>query len=303
VGQLIEHGVTNFFRDGCTQRAAAISFYALFSIFPLAILSVAVLGLVANDEHVRREVVDFVLDKIPLTEDRGRRQLETAMKRATAQGAGLGVLGILTLLFAASNVMGSIRQALNTAFGVHDDRPPAQAKLWDIFGVFVFGLIVTLSFALTLADELLDNAKKTADDVIPGFGGVLTDALISVGHLVPLVLAIVLFATVYRFVPAERPNLRDIWPGVLVAAVGYELAKTGFTLYLSKFANYGAVYASLGSVVAFLVFTYLAAFVALLGAEFAAEWPRVRAGAYDGPPGPPLHKQLAGVVKSLFVRT
>jgi membrane protein len=302
-GQLIEHGVANFFRDGCTQRAAAISFYALFSIFPLAILSVAVLGLIANDDHVRTEVVNFVIDKLPITEDKGRRQLESALRKATAQGAGLGILGILTLLFAASNVMGSIRQALNLAFGVHDDRPPVQAKLWDIFGVFVFGLLVTLSFSLTLADEIFKNASKTADDVIPGFGGVLTDAVIGVGRIVPLLLAVVLFAAVFRLVPAERPHLRDIWPGVLVAAIGYELAKTAFTLYLSKFADYGAVYASLGSVIAFLVFVYLAAFVALLGAEFAAEWPRVRAGEYDGPPGPSFPRQVLGFLKSLFVRT
>ncbi len=89
----------------------------------------------------------------------------------------------------------------------------------------------------------------------------------------------------------------------MVAALGYELAKRGFTLYLDNFANYGAVYASLGSVIAFLVFTYIVAFVALLGAEFAAEWPCVRAGEYDGPPGPPFHRQVWDFVRGLFVRT
>src|SRR4026209_2670534 len=76
VSQLFEHGVTDFFRDGMPQRAAAISFYALFSVFPLAILCVAALGLVANNVQVRAQVISFLLDNLPLNADQGRRQLE-----------------------------------------------------------------------------------------------------------------------------------------------------------------------------------------------------------------------------------
>ncbi len=300
-GQLIEHSVTNFFRDGCTQRAAAISFYALFSIFPLAILSVAALGLVANDATVRRQVVGFLLDNLPLTIAQGR-DLERVLLKVTSQGAGLGILGLVTLFFAASNVMGSIRQALNAAFRVRDERPPAQAKLWDLVMVFLFGLLVTASFGLTLFDEIQSSLRQSADDVVQGAGGVIADVLVSLGHVVPLLLAVLLFTALFRFVPAKRPRVRDIWPGVLVASIGYELAKTGFTIYLANFADYGAVYASLGSVVAFLVFVYVAAFVALLGAEFAAEWPCVRRGEYDGGPSRPFLAEVRGFVKGLFVR-
>ena len=291
VGQLIEHGVTGFFRDGCTQRAAAISFFALFSIFPIAILCVAALGIVTSDITARREVVDFLLDRFPLTEDDGRRELEYAMLRVTREVTGFGLLGAVTLVFAASNVMGSLRHALNAAFRVNDDRPPAQAKLWDLLMVAVFGVLVTVSFGLTLIDSLVEETDS----------GVL-NVLQQAGRFTPLIIAIVVFAGIFKLVPARRRSLRDLWPGIVVAAVGYELAKLGFTAYLENFADYGAVYASLGSVVAFLVFTYITAFVVLLGAEIAAEWPCVRAGDYDGPPGPPFHKQVAGFVRGLFLR-
>jgi membrane protein len=290
-GQLIEHGVSGFFRDGCTQRAAAISFFALFSIFPIAILCVAVLGLAFNDVAARREVVDFFLDRLPLTADEGRRQLERAMLRVTREVAGFGVLGVLTLIFAASNIMGSIRQALNAAFRVEDDRPPVQAKLWDLLMVLVFGVLVTLSLGLTLLD-----------DVVGDVGGGFISMLQDVGNIISPFIALAVFAGVFRWVPAERRPLRDLWPGILVAALGYELAKRGFALYLQNFADYGAIYASLGSVVAFLVFTYITAFLALMGAEFAAEWRCVRAGEYDGPPGPPFHKQILGFIRGLFLR-
>jgi membrane protein len=300
--QLIEQGVGDFFRDGCPQRAASISFYALFSIFPLAILSVAVLGLVLNDDAARTRVISFLLDNLPLTEDGGRRQLQRLLEQVTRDVAGFSVLGIGTLLFAASGIMAAIRHALNAAFNTADDRPPVQAKLWDFAMVLVFGALVTASLALTLADQIRSRISRSADELIPGAGGVITEVLISAGRIVPLALAVIVFAGLFRLVPSTRPRLRDIWPGVLVAAVGYELAKTGFGIYLTSFANYGAVYASLGSIIAFLVFVFIAANVALLGAEFASQWPRVRSGEYDGPPGPPAHVQVWGFVKGLFVR-
>jgi membrane protein len=302
VGQLFEHGITDFFQDGMPQRAAAISFYALFSVFPLAILCVAVLGIVANDTQVRVSVVDFLLNSLPLTESGGRRQLEDLLLQVTRDVAGFSVLGVLTLLFAASGVMGAIRQALNAAFDAEERRPPVQAKLWDLAMVLAFGVLVTFSFALTLADALRATLSKHADEVIRGSGGVLTKVLIDAGRVIPLLLAILIFAGMFRVVPAKRQKLRDTWPGVLVAAVGYEVAKFGFTIYLTHFANYGAIYASLGSVIAFLVFVFLAANVALLGAEIASQWPKVRSGGYDGPPGPPFHRQVYELIRGLFLR-
>jgi membrane protein len=291
LGQLVEHAVREYFRDGCGQRAAAISFYTLFSLFPLAILSVAVLGLVLDDAQARHRVISLVLDNLPLDQRQGRAELQKLLWQVTRSVAGFGILGLITLLFAASGVMSSIRLALNAAFDARDTRPPAQAKLFDILGVFGFGVFVTLSFALTLVDQF---AGKLGDQV--------TTTIASLGRLLPLAVAVCVFAVLFRVVPANRPRLRDTWPGVLVAAVGYELAKTGFAIYLGHFAHYGAVYASLGSIIALLVFVYVAASVALLGAEIASEWPCVRAGDYDGGPSEPLLRRLAGFVRGLFLR-
>jgi membrane protein len=197
--------------------------------------------------------------------------------------------------------MGAIRLALNAAFNTPEHRPPVQAKLQDLGMVVGFGILVTLSFALTLADELRASLSAHADQVIRGSGGVITRVLIDAGRIVPLAIALIIFAALFRFVPAQRQRLRDTWPGVLVAAFGYEVAKMGFAIYLTHFANYGAVYASLGSVIAFLVFIFLAANVALLGAEIGSEWRHVRAGEYDQP-GPPFHRQVLGFVRGLFLR-
>jgi membrane protein len=303
ISQLADRSVTDYFRDGCSQRAAAISFYALFSLFPLAMLAATVMGLIVSDSEARNRVVDFVLDNLPLNESRARHDLEVLLLNVTRNVAGFGLLGIATLLFAASGVMGSIRHALNAAFEVEDPRPPAQAKAIDLLLVVAFGATLTLSLALTVAERVTESLSDAVDDEIPGAGGAIAEIVVKLGQLVPLGMAFIVFAVLFRLVPSAYPKLRDTWPGVLLAAVGYEIAKTGFAVYLGKFANYSAIYASLGTVIAFLVFVWVAANVALLGAEVAANWPQVRAGAYDGDEGEPLGTRIKGLVRGLFVRT
>lgn len=303
IQQLADKSVMDFYRDGCTQRAAAISFYALFSLFPLAMLAATVLGLIVNDAEARTRVVDFVLDNLPLSEARARHDLEVLLLNVTRNVAGFGVLGMATLLFAASGVMGAIRHALNAAFDVEDPRPPAQAKAVDLLLVLAFGLAMILSLALTIAERVTESLANAVDEALPGVGGAVVEFVVELGQLVPLAMAFVVFAVLFRTVPSACPRLRDTWPGVLLAAVGYELAKNGFAWYLSGFANYSAIYASLATIIAFLIFVWVASNIALLGAEVAAHWPRVRAGEYDGEEGDPLGVRVKGLVRGLFVRT
>jgi membrane protein len=91
-----------------------------------------------------------------------------------------------------------------------------------------------------------------------------------------------------------------VWPGALVASIGYELTKEGFSLYLENFGRYGAVYGSIGAVIALLVFTFLTANLFLFGAETAAEWPRVRDSDLEElEQGPPTPRRLRRALRSL----
>jgi membrane protein len=303
VGALLERAVSEFFGDGCPQRAAAISYYALFSLFPCAILAVAAFGIVVNDAEARTRVIDFVLDNLPLSEDQGRARLSSLLTHITAQVGGFGAIGVLGLVFAASGVMGAIRHALNAAFDAPEHRPPAQGKLFDIVLVAGFGLVIAVSFSLTIAAGYAEDlSRELAKSGSLGAG--VARAVLALGRLAPIVLTFAVALALFRIVPARRPKLRDVWPGALFVAVGFELAKTGFAVYLSTVANYSAVYASLGTIIAFLVFVYVAAIVLLLGAEVASEWPAVRdAGPQeDGQEGEPFTRRLWGTVRGLFVR-
>lgn len=295
---LARRALGEFFDDGCPQRAAAISYYSLLSLFPLAIVLVAAFGIFVDDDAARRRVIDFVLDNVPLREDRGRADLEDLLRSVTAAGGGFGVFGVAGLLFAASAVMGAVRQALNAAWEVQDPRPPLQAKLIDLLLVFVVGLVIVASLVMTLAVRLFAWLGEQLGDL----GVLAQQAILLAGQLVPALLAFAVCAAVFALVPARGSGLRDTWPGVVVAVLGFEAAKGGFSLYLDTAANYGAVYASLGGIVAFLVFVFIVANLFLLGAEAASEWPAVRDGPPPAPSDEPLKQRLRRGLRRLVVR-
>jgi membrane protein len=305
LGRLAERSVAEFFDDGCPQSAAAIAYYALFSLFPLVILVVVAFGLVLDDDDAREQVVDFLLDRLPLQPGRGQTDLEQLLRGVTRNGGTLGVVGLLGLLFSASGLMGAIRNALNKAFDAteHRRRPPLQGKALDVLLVFFAGAMIAVSLALTIVTRLAAQASARLDE-LGAAGETIGSALLSVGQLAPVLLSFAVFSFLYVAVPTRKVRWREVWPGALLAAVGYEVAKTGFSVYLANFGDYSAVYGSLGAIVAFLVFVLLAAMVFLLGGEVAAEWPRVkRAEEADLlAPGEPLRRRLVRLLRGLVVR-
>ena len=276
-----------FFADNCSQTAAAISYYVLFSLFPLLIFLVGVLGLFLRDSQLQRDIINEVLDFVPLSEDEGRDQVTEAVRGVAGAGSSaLGLFGLLGMAWSASSMFGVIRRAINTAFDLDYRRPPAQQKLLDLAMVPALGLFFLASIAAT---GFLRLVRQRSED-IPTLGdaadaaGLLWDAG---SFLLPLVLSFAAFMLLYCIVPAARVRPRDVWPGALAAAVLFDVAKIGFSIYLEHFSSYDLVYGSLGAVASFLVWLYLGASIMLFGAEVASEYPRVRRGDYDrGPPGP-----------------
>jgi membrane protein len=285
--------------------AAAISYYVLFSVFPLLIFVVGIMGLVLQDSQVQQDVIDAVLDVVPLSETEGRDQVTEAVESMSGPGSGLvGLVGLLGMAWSGSVMFGVIRRSINTAYDLAADRPVVQQKLVDLAMVAGLGLFFVAS---VVATAFLVIARERSEDV-GLFGdfaqdiGFLWDAA---SYVIPLVLSFVAFTALYWFVPATTVRLRDVWLGALVAAVAFEAMKIGFTIYLNNFSNYDLVYGSLGAVVAFLFWVYLSANTLLFGAELAAEYPRVRRGHYDTTetkPARPLDERLREFVRGLFFR-
>ncbi len=259
-GHLDDHG---------PQFAAAISYYVLFSLFPLAILLVAVAGLVLRDDSVRDALVDTIVANVPLSED-GAGDVEAILENVASGASGVGVLGLIGLAWSASGLMGTIRVALSVVWGA-EPRPFVRGKLIDFAMLVAAGVLVLLSLGLTVAARVVADVSEPVADALARIGWGPNTIEVALGFLAPFLLSLVTFGLAYRLIPSATTTLRSIWPGILVAAVGFEGAKHLFALYLENFGRYEAVYGSIGAIVALQTWLYLSAYVFVFGAELNSE--------------------------------
>jgi membrane protein len=276
---VLRRATANFLDDRATQMAAGISYFALFSLFPFTLLVFSVFGLVLRDEDLKARVLDAIVDGIPVEAG----SVEDALVALADQGTTIGLVALLGTLWSASALATALRSALNVAFEVEQRRPLVRGKLIDFTILPALGLLFLGSLVLTTVWRV---AQAEVDDL--GVFGELT-WLWELGAIgIAGLSSFLAFLFLYWLLPNGALRLRFLWPGALVAAVGFEAAKLGFTLYLANFGNYDAVYGSLGGVIVFLFWVYLSANIMLFGAEVAAEVPHVLHGeARHGHEGAP----------------
>ena len=284
--------------------AAAISYYVLFSVFPLIIFIVAIMGLLLQDNSLQDDIIEAILDLVPLSENEGN--ISNAVRDVAGVGSGaLGGLGIVGMAWSGSNMMGVIRRSINTAYDLERARPIIRQKALDLamvlgLGAFFLSSVSTTAF-LRIVREFSDDMTVLGE--VSERAGFAWDAA---SYAVPFIFSLIAFTILYWIVPATKVKLRDVWPGSLIAAIFFELGKIGFTFYLANFSNYGLIYGSLGGVVAFLFWVYLGSQILLFGAEVASEYPRVLRGDYESaekePPqnGLPLRQRLKKILRSLL---
>ena len=269
VKDVIVHAVKGYSADGCGQRAAAISFYVLLSLFPLVLFAVSFIGIVAPESSIRERVVDLVLDAIPLGQQ-GPNDVESALRDVSGiESDAVGFLGLAALVWAASGMFGSLRAALQDVFNVPTSAPLLVRKAADLAMVVGVSLLFFASLAFTAA---LRYAAETEDNVplIDELARGSSFLLAPVRVLLPLVVSFAAFYAIYWLVPASgRRRRADLALGAIVSAVLFEAVKHLFTFYLANFTNYALVFGPIGAIIAFLFWVYLSAQILLFGAELA----------------------------------
>ena len=248
-------------RHAGSEFAAAISYRVLFSLVPFLALLVSILELVLSDS-ARQQVVDWLFGVVPGTE------VQASVERALA-GSGpaaslVGLVSLVTLLWAASAMMGTVRTALRVIWDAEDGRGYVRGKLLDALLVAVAGALVVSAFGLSLVTQV---AVEAGSDLAKGLGWSGEGrALGGVAQLAcVLLVSFVAFLLVYRIVPPVHLPVADLWPAALFAAVAFQLVMAGFSFYLAHIAGYSAVYGPLGALLGFLALVYVLAAVFLFG--------------------------------------
>jgi membrane protein len=266
LARLLLTAARGYSQHGCSLLAAAISYYVMFSLFPLLIFAAGVAALILRDPDLQRRAIDAILDALPLNPIKGRQDLEDLFRTISGPtSGGIGLLGLVGSAWSASNMLAAVRRSLDVVFET-PSRPLVRGKLADFTAMAALSLLLLASVGLSL---LLALAQRRL--VGEGAAGAALDALLlALSYFLPLPVSLAAFLFLFVWVPATRPSWRHALAGATVAALLFEVAKNLFGLYVRNFANFDLVFGSLGAVAAFLFWVYLSAAIMLYGAEVVA---------------------------------
>lgn len=254
-------GIMQLVRNRCLERASALSFQTIFSLIPAVALTFLVFRTFGGLEDMGASVRDYVFHQLnvdqiyvrdPETGEEIKLQpkIEQYVERVYRQldDAGVSILWLIWLVYAAMVLMLTIEKTLSDIWGVQRRRPLVRriALYWSVFTLGPLLVGVSILLGQQIADKLPYQGK------ILELGGPLV-ALYLIYTLMP--------GTTVRFVPAII--------GALVATVLWHAAKDLFALYLAQAVGPGRMYGNLGVIPIFLLWVFLGWVIVLFGAQLA----------------------------------
>lgn len=253
--------------DDVFGNAAKLAYYFLLALFPLLIFLTSVIGLILGSGNgLRRTLFQYLSQVMPST----AFQLidSTMLEVASASGAGKLSFGLLAALWAASNGMGAITDALNTAYDLKEKRSWWKRRLVAV------SLTVGLSVLIIAALAFVVGGGRLSDYIaaVLGFSSALAWAWKILQWPIALGFMLLAFALIYYFAPDVRNRpWKWITPGSVIGVSLWLLASFALKSYLHFFNSYSTTYGSLGAVIVLMLWLYLTGLAVLIGGEVNAE--------------------------------
>ena len=249
-----------FNRAQGSRKAAAITYFAIFSLFSFILLLIALLGFLLNSAEAQQQVISLFSVFLPTGSTGVQQVIDGAVQ---ARGAAAGV-GIVLLLLGALGWFESIDQALNEIWSVRVSRPFVKGKLFALSMILGIALVMGLSWLASIAVSFFQGlAGNFGLNTLPGSKALWEVAVWAVS----LGLIFVMFLLLYRFSPMCGLSWGKVWRGALIAAVLWSVVRSLFSIYVTHFANYSSAYGPIGAVIALLTWLYFAHMIILFGAS------------------------------------
>jgi membrane protein len=260
--------------------AASIAYYAMLSLFPFALIAIAILGSVTAADETRQAVLMFALQYFPGQFDFITAQLDAFRQNPIRFGIGGGIL----LVWGALGVFSAISTAVNHAWGVEKTRSFWGHRIFSFLMLLTAGLMLMMGLLGATAAQIVEARwfarvfeHYPALGVMRGF--VISNVLI--------LLPAVVFGLIYYFVPNVKVIVKDVWLGALITGLLWDAGFKGFSWFVRDVSQFTRIHGSIATVIVFLIWIYFSAVILLWGVEFTASYSKMRrdiraAGAQNG---------------------
>jgi membrane protein len=263
---LLKQTFSEWLEDKAPQLGAALAYYTVFSLAPLILVLLAIVGLIFRNDpggawNKITEQLSYFLDESAV------EVVQNIAQKASQSNKSLlaTVIGIVLALFGASGVFGQLQDALNTIWGV---KAKPGRGIWGFLCsrflsfAMVGGVCFLLLVSLTL-ESLLKGFSHYIQGVLPG-GIVIA---IAVYWIFDLAVVILLFAAIFKFLPDAKIQWRDVWIGAAMTAIFFAIGKWALGLYLGS-GSAASAYGAASALITLLLWVYYSSQILLFGAEF-----------------------------------
>ncbi len=254
----------NWNKHNVPKLGAALSYYTVFSMAPLLVVILAIIGFVLGKQAAQGQIMAQIQGMVGAE---GAKAIQTVIQHANQPKAGAiaATLSVITLFLGASGVFTELRDSLNRIWEV---KAKPASGIWGMIRdrLLSFGMVLAIGFLL-LVSLILSAGIAAAGKFVEGMLPV-PEAILHIANVVfSFVVIAALFALIYRFLPDDRIDWSDVAIGSIVTALLFTLGKFAIGLYLGK-ASIGSAYGAAGSLVVLLAWVYYSAQIFFFGAEF-----------------------------------
>jgi membrane protein len=284
----LKRTATEFSEDNLTDAAAALTYYAVLSIFPALLAMISIVGLVGDPQTIVKTLTDIVSSIGPASAVETFKGPIEGLTKSSGTAGIMVIVGIAAALWTASGYVGAFMRASNVIYEVEEGRSFVLLRPLQM----LVTLVLVVLLALVLVAVVLTGPIAGAVGSAVG----LSDAAVTVWNIAKwpvLFLVVVLMITLlyYASPNAKLGGVKSIVPGSALAIGVWLVASAGFAFYVANFGSYNKTYGALGGVIIFLVWLWITNVAILLGAELNAERERSRQ-LKDDVPGAERELQL-----------
>jgi membrane protein len=262
---LLRDTYTEWSEDKASQLGAALAFYTIFSLAPILIIVVAVVGVILGKETVQ-VFISGELTKVIGQHNAGYVMSTIQNKAYAGSGIKATIIAISLILVGATTVCVTLKNALNFMWGVIE-RP--SGILYIIKDRLMSSLIILFAGFFLFLSMMISSLISTISNFIsiPYILYTVTDNIVSI------ILLTLLFSMLYKVLPDVEISWEDVWVGGAITAVLFTLGKFLLGLYLAR-STVSSAYGAAGSLVVLLLWVYYSAQIIFLGAEFTQVYAR-----------------------------
>lgn len=250
---IVSGAISEVFKPDSAIKAAAIAYFALFSLFPLTLLSISIASFVYGpmmDKQLILHRLEFIA---PALSQLLGQNIDEIVK-ARGQVTGLALVG---LIWSASTIFNTLTHTLNRIWG-HKHRRP----VWKRHGLAILLVLTFVGptlFLASFAGSMMANLRTwMPEQIIPVGDGI--------SFMAAMLFDIVLFMVIYRLLPHGVATWREILPGAIGAGLLWEFAKKAFLFFVSTYISVSnLIYGSVAAIIAFLMWAYVSGLIFLFG--------------------------------------